>query len=800
MPDSLRGIPNDDRGAAAEALTHYLVSLAPGPFTRTMPDRAAVLRGEALYHRVGCVACHAPQNGVVLVGSSVPLPQMADKWSFDGLRKFLLDPLATRPSGRMPSMNLSEREASDIAHYLLRGNKVAAPLEITQYRGRIRALDDLDSAEMARTGPVTGFSLDPLGKDRGFALRFTGWLAIEKAGDYTFYLKAAGAGRLSVDGDWYLGDDSWEREEVDDKIKLHLGEGRHELRVDYVHRGPKDPSLAIEWSGPGFERQMIPSAKMSSAQEPVDPSPEFIVDAVKAAKGRDLYSSLHCSACHGRPVHPENLPSLAKLRLDQGCLAEVLPAGVPNFHFSASNRSEIRAALVELNAPTLELPTPKRRLANTIESLNCIACHVRDGVGGIKPVRDAYFTSNGEDLGDEGRIPPRLDGVGDKLRPDWLSKVLTNAASVRPYLNTRMPQFGVANVRELPRLFEEIDQNAPFIKASADSSEDLIEAGRKLTGTGGLSCIACHKFNRQPAHALQVIDLITAPQRLNHEWFRAFLLDPNRFHPGTRMPAFWPEGSNPMPAVLGGDTSRQFLALWTYFSQGSLAKFPEGLSRQNMELIVGGDPVVYRGKLWEAGFRAIAVGYPGQVNVAFDAEEMRLSLLWTGRFLNAGPHWSVQGMGQIRPLGAKIAIFPHGSPLANLTNANQPWPTASSKALGMKFRGYQLDTMKRPTFLYSFRDLQVEDFSIETIIDGKSALHRSVKFLNVSPTDLYIRLAGGGPCVPAGPNAWRINDIVTITLAGDGKAFVRGKGEKQELLLPVGNSGANHELEIDYVW
>jgi len=45
-----------------------------------------------------------------------------------------------------------------------------------------------------------------------------------------------------------------------------------------------------------------------------------------------------------------------------------------------------------------------------------------------------------------------------------------------------------------------------------------------------------------------------------------------------------------------------------------------------MELIVGGDPVVYRGKLWEAGFRGIAAGYPGQGNAAFDAEEMRLLL------------------------------------------------------------------------------------------------------------------------------------------------------------------------------
>ena len=54
MPDVLRG--NSEH---AEALTHYLLSLAPVKFSRVMPDRAAVARGESLYHRIGCVACHA---------------------------------------------------------------------------------------------------------------------------------------------------------------------------------------------------------------------------------------------------------------------------------------------------------------------------------------------------------------------------------------------------------------------------------------------------------------------------------------------------------------------------------------------------------------------------------------------------------------------------------------------------------------------------------------------------------------------------------------------------------------------
>src|SRR4051794_36530224 len=62
MPDLLGGLPVPDRAAAAEALTHSLLSASPATAKKVLPDRAAVRRGDALYQEVGCVACHAPQN------------------------------------------------------------------------------------------------------------------------------------------------------------------------------------------------------------------------------------------------------------------------------------------------------------------------------------------------------------------------------------------------------------------------------------------------------------------------------------------------------------------------------------------------------------------------------------------------------------------------------------------------------------------------------------------------------------------------------------------------------------------
>ncbi|MEO8351470.1 MAG: hypothetical protein ABI680_07045, partial [Chthoniobacteraceae bacterium] len=94
-PDVLRG-----NAEHAEALTHFLLSRSKPNFRRVLPDKAAVARGESLYHSVGCVACHAPLNGAAAPADSVPLPRMVEKWAHDGLRRFLLDPLASRRGGR----------------------------------------------------------------------------------------------------------------------------------------------------------------------------------------------------------------------------------------------------------------------------------------------------------------------------------------------------------------------------------------------------------------------------------------------------------------------------------------------------------------------------------------------------------------------------------------------------------------------------------------------------------------------------------------------------------------------------
>ena len=124
MPGLFAGEEGDDE--KVEALVEYLSSLKQ-PQPKVLAGD--VERGKELYHKVGCVACHEPAKDVrppkVAVDAEVEKPgnasvpiALADAYDFTALSHFLKNPLAVRPSGRMPDMRLSAQEASDIAAYL----------------------------------------------------------------------------------------------------------------------------------------------------------------------------------------------------------------------------------------------------------------------------------------------------------------------------------------------------------------------------------------------------------------------------------------------------------------------------------------------------------------------------------------------------------------------------------------------------------------------------------------------------------------------------------------------------------
>jgi hypothetical protein len=102
--------------------------------------------------------------------------------------------------------------------------------------------------------------------------------------------------------------------------------------------------------------------------------------------------------------------------------------------------------------------------------------------------------------------------------------------------------------------------------------------GRRLAGTGGYACISCHTFGPYQSLGISVMDMTHMAKRLRYDWFHRYLVDPPSLRPGTRMPAFWPDGKPTLPDLLGGDTTRQINAIWAFLSQGVAAEPPPGLT------------------------------------------------------------------------------------------------------------------------------------------------------------------------------------------------------------------------------
>src|SRR5439155_9133486 len=174
------------------------------------------------------------------------------------------------------------------------------------------------------------------------------------------------------------------------------------------------------------------------------------------------------------------------------------------------------------------------------------------------------------EMGDEGRIPPALTGVGAKLQHDWLRTVFDKGADDRPYMFTRMPKFGLANVGELIANLEQVDadlvKSAPELIAVEGDQRRINAAGRRLVGAQGFACIKCHTFTGHRSSGIQAISLTTMTKRLRPEWFYHYLQSPLTYRPGTRMPTPFPDGQTTLRGVLGGSVPQQVGAMWTYLA------------------------------------------------------------------------------------------------------------------------------------------------------------------------------------------------------------------------------------------
>ena len=858
MPEVLHSLEPDDREDVVRTLVGYLahrganadpdesppdeVALGDFPVHRF---QATVEQGRRLFHSVGCVACHAPEaaEGEPAI-PSVPLPDLNAKTSVTALAEFLLDPRAARPGGRMPPLHLQREEAEAIAVYLLRGQ---TPLVTERRRGFefeyyldpeqdedvpgffLRPAPDLDALRPAGVGRIATLGLDlPISMNNGnHAFRFSGLLRLAAAGEYTFTLASdrRSGSSLRVGDEVLATKPPFSRRETEAAAELRAGD--HPVEVTYFMRGSTGrPFVDVRVDGttlpePTQLHQLTSheSVRLRPANGPAAPHRRYEED------GSILFARYGCSSCHTSPgVDPERgrsyavsrarAPDLDVLDPEQVLAEPAMHSGEtsPRYRLTSHQKQAIRTALETLADPPRERP-PEDEITFTMASFNCFACHQRHvgevDVGGPDPVRARHFrVVDDQDLGDEGRLPPPLHGVGGKLKPGALRSILMGDRLHvrRDFMEVRMPGFPAGPAERLADALEAVDAlpgdlDEPPLSAAAT------EDGLELIGTGGMGCVTCHDIHVHPAPGISTIDLATAYDRLRPGWVERFLRDPAAIRPGTRMPAYWPEGEANFPDLGGGTTGGQIEALWGFLSLGASMPAPEGMDiGSELVLVPDQRPLVFRTHMIDVGPRAIAIGYPENVHAAFDANTVRLAKIWRGAFFDAKGTWQGRAGQFFGPYGTDVLTLPAGPAFADLDDIDSPWPATGryDRNIGGRFLGYRLDDLGRPSLRYRLGEVVIEEAPIPLPGAGGANLVRRFRLAaGAAPRPLFLLLAEGEKIVPGPERTWSVDGTLNVSLASEEELapIVRDSQGVRQLLQRIElEPHGTLELDVTLSW
>ena len=240
---------------------------------------------------------------------------------------------------------------------------------------------------------------------------------------------------------------------------------------------------------------------------------------------------------------------------------------MPNYGFNEEEATLLTTAIMSFQAEVQpvgsHLPGSARNDAlrdgrNFVRRRNCIGCHEIENSGGD------YATV----VGDPSLAPPMLTPEGAKVRPEWLYAFVREPITIRPWLDVRMPSFGLEDEHWNTAIdyFASISETiGPFRTHDFESPSTVIRSGEELFDL--LRCQQCHVLDTipddQPTDNLAP-DLRMARERLQPDWVLDWLRAPLEIQPGTRMPMFWSEYPGSFYPQFDTDAVRQIESVRDY--------------------------------------------------------------------------------------------------------------------------------------------------------------------------------------------------------------------------------------------
>ncbi|MFC5050627.1 c-type cytochrome [Rubritalea spongiae] len=134
--------------------------------------------------------------------------------------------------------------------------------------------------------------------------------------------------------------------------------------------------------------------------------------------------------------------------------------------------------------------------------------------------------------------------------------------------------------------------------------------------------------------------------------------------------------------------------------------------------------------------RALGVGYPGGVNTAFSTEHCAPELLWRGKFISGGRHWTGRGQGTENPLSKDVVSLTGGVPYRIAAEEAVNWQDLPK----VQYLGYSLDTNRYPTFRYRVGQAEI----LEKSLPNASGMQRHLKITSDKNAYLAVLLAKSG--------------------------------------------------------
>ncbi len=490
MPSFFQQSNNDDADTLAKnkaelnALVDCLYERSGDYQPNQSPGYGRVDAGKKLFKEVGCLACHGIDDVASHHADFAPdLSGIGSKLSASFVYTWIKNPRHFNPETRMPSLRLSDQEASDITAYLMsKRNKdfeqAASPEGDAAVRDGL-ILDYL-KPKMGEDGAKTQLA----GMDEKLRTLFLGEKTLNKYGCFGCHMiqgfeKAQGIGTdLSTWGTKQIGQIDFGFTEEGDIPHTREGFLNAKLGNPRVFDKAKVVPFQEKLKMPNFylseeEREAVVTAVLGLTNTPV---PDEMTAGIHGngpllEKGRRVIADYNCRGCHliedqgGRIrelYDKENIDlSLAPPNLrKEGAKVQIgwfhdfltnvhpirpwLKIRMPSFHWTDEQLSDVITYFNLKEDQTYPFKTVETKSLGGADlgqakvlfaKLQCAKCHI---VGSKIPA-------------DLGSAAPDLLKVHSRLKPEWVAEWLKNPEDLMP--GTRMPGFWPQDASPAPEFF-----------------------------------------------------------------------------------------------------------------------------------------------------------------------------------------------------------------------------------------------------------------------------------------------------------------------------------------------------------